>query len=98
VDASGIGFIAALCRAAQGRGGELRMVATPGRARKLLQLCGFPRIVRMFETEKDALASFVSEIAPEAFLEMATVRMNGPWWHPVTMKPTRLNDTERMTI
>ena len=73
LDASGVAFIAALCRAAQGRGGELRLVGMGGCVRTLLEISGLLRIIPFFETEEAALASFVYSGGPEVFLERARV-------------------------
>jgi anti-anti-sigma factor len=73
LDASGVAFIAALYRAARGRGGELRLVGVDGSVRSLLEMSGLLRIIRIFETEEAALASFVCPGGPEVFLERAKV-------------------------
>jgi len=73
LDASGVGFIAALYRAARGRCGELRLVGVAGRVRRLLEISGLLRIIPNFETEEEALASFVDEDGPDVFLERAMV-------------------------
>jgi anti-anti-sigma factor len=72
LDASGVAFIAALYRAARGRGGDLRLVGVEGDVRRLLEISGLLRIVPIFESEEAALASFVSA-GPEIFLERAGV-------------------------
>ena len=73
LDASGVAFIAALYRAARGRGGELRLVGVDGSVRRLLEISGVLRIIPIFETEEAALASFIDGGGPEVFLERAKV-------------------------
>jgi len=73
VDCSGIGLIAALCRAARDRGGDLRLLGLHERPRRLLELCGVLRVIQTFKTEENALASFVGRDDPELYLERAPV-------------------------
>jgi anti-anti-sigma factor len=98
VDASGIGFIAALYRAARGRGGDLRLVLAPGPVRKLLQISGLLRILPIFETEEEALERFLSRGTPEAFFQKLTVRLQGPWWRPVSARLASPEEAKRMMV
>jgi stage II sporulation protein AA (anti-sigma F factor antagonist) len=98
VDASGIGFIAALYRAARGRGGDLHLVLAQGRVRKLLQIAGLLRVLPIFETEEEGLESFIRKAGPEAFFERVMVRAQGPWWRPLSLKPVRIEGSERITV
>jgi anti-sigma B factor antagonist len=73
VDCSGVGLIAAACRAARDRGGDLRLLGLHERPRRLLELCGVLRVIQTFKTEENALASFVGRDDPELYLERAPV-------------------------
>jgi len=77
IDCSGIGVIAALCRAARDLGGDLRLLGVPKRPRQLLDVCGLLRVIRTFETEEDALASIVDLDGPELWLSRTYVRGDG---------------------
>jgi anti-anti-sigma factor len=98
VDASGIGFVTALYRAARGRGGDLQLVLAQGRVRKLLQIAGLHRALPIFETEEEALESSICESSPEAFLEKVMVCLQGPWWRPESLKRDWVKCAERMTL
>ena len=57
IDSAGVGALLELYREVQVRGGSVKLVRSPERARRLLELTGLSAIFENFDSESDAIAS-----------------------------------------
>lgn len=58
IDSSGLGAILGRYRRVSQAGGRVCLGSVPSKTRRILDLSGIPRIIPIFESEAEALASF----------------------------------------
>lgn len=66
IDSTGMGLLVRFLTHARRKGGDLRLAGPTGLLKELLRLTGLDKVFMVYESEDDAIVSFLQEAAPGA--------------------------------
>jgi anti-sigma B factor antagonist len=61
IGSAGLGALIGFARQAREHNGDVRLLNVPDRIYRIIELLGFTRVLRVLNTEEDAVASFVAK-------------------------------------
>jgi anti-sigma B factor antagonist len=61
IGSAGLGALIGFAKQAREQGGDVKLLNVPDRIFKIIELLGFTKVLQVFSTEPDALASFESK-------------------------------------